>query len=440
MRFAGGILRFKLILLALSTSASAAAAAVFAVREMWPAAGVSVIIWIICCCILFKFYGKNGKKISYMFDAMDNDDFSFKFDTRNVAGTDLVVNQYLNRIKMILQRYASEAREREKFYETTLDSVDTGIIVVNEKGAVLQKNSKALELTGLNILTHIAQLKRVDSGLASLIAGIAPGERRRITFQTETGSRSLSVAGTSAAIKQEPVRIIALNDIDNELSENELDSWLKLIRVLTHEIMNSITPITSLSGTLLDKVEKDSQVRDGIEVIHKTGCDLISFVENYRKFTHVPTPEPTIFYIKETASRAMALASQQAGAGRISFHLDIEPDDLMVYADEKLISRVLTNLLKNAVQATEDSGKGRNIWISARNGAGDKVIVDVSNDGPEIPDEVAAHIFVPFFTTKKNGSGIGLSLSRQIMRLSGGSLTLRTDKEKGITSFRMTFD
>ena len=108
MRFAGGILRFKLILLALSTSASAAAAAVFAVREMWPAAGVSVTIWIICCCILFKFYGKNGKKISYMFDAMDNDDFSFKFDTRNVAGTDLVVNQYLNRIKMILQRYASK--------------------------------------------------------------------------------------------------------------------------------------------------------------------------------------------------------------------------------------------------------------------------------------------------------------------------------------------
>ena len=440
MKSAGGILSFKLILLALATSLSAAATALFAVKSMWAETGVTAAIWVVCCWILFRFYGKNGKKISFMFDAMDNDDFSFTFDTRNVAGADLVVNQYLNRIKNILQRYAAEAREREKFYETTLDSVDTGIIVVNGKGAVLQKNGKALELTGLNVLTHITQLKRVDAGLASLIAGIAPGERRRITFQTETGTRSLSVAGTSAAIKQEPVRIIALNDIDNELSENELDSWLKLIRVLTHEIMNSITPITSLSATLLEKVEDDSPVRDGIEVIHRTGSELVSFVENYRKFTHVPTPEPTIFYIRETASRAMSLAAEQPGASGIDFHLDIEPEDLMVYADEKLISRVLTNLLKNAVQAAEESGQGRNIWISARNGADDKVIVDVSNDGPPIPEDVAAHIFVPFFTTKKTGSGIGLSLSRQIMRLSGGSLTLRTDKEKGITSFRMTFD
>jgi signal transduction histidine kinase len=198
--------------------------------------------------------------------------------------------------------------------------------------------------------------------------------------------------------------------------------------------MNTVTPIISLSDTLL-KNSRGEQ-RDGLNVINRTGKELITFVENYRKFTHVPTPRPALFYVKPFLVRMAGLAGPLLPP-ESRLELSVEPQDLLVYADEGLIARVVTNLLKNAAEAISPQGY---ISIRSYSDEHEAVVIDISNNGPLIPDDVASHIFIPFFSTKSNGSGIGLSISRQIMRLSNGSITLVSDREAGLTTFRLTFN
>ena len=241
-------------------------------------------------------------------------------------------------------------------------------------------------------------------------------------------------------LQEKHVRILAINDINSELDDKEIDSWIRLTRVLTHEIMNSVTPITSLSDTLLSIHEDaDSEIRNGLEVISTTGKSLISFVESYRKFTHIPTPEPSLFYVQKFAERMTNLARHHNNFPNITININIEPADLIVYADEKLITQVVLNLLKNAMQAIGSGQPDGLIELKAYCNPDESVIIEVSNNGPTIPPEEAEHIFVPFFTTKEGGSGIGLSISRQIMRLSGGSIALKSNPAINKTSFILTF-
>ena len=172
-----------------------------------------------------------------------------------------------------------------------------------------------------------------------------------------------------------------------------------------------------------------------MEVINRTSKELVRFVENYRKFTHVPTPQPTLFYVEPFLKRMAELAKPLLKAG-CTVEVSVEPNDLILYADEGLISRVVSNLIKNAAEAI---GEDRHVWLKASTDDGNTVNIDVVDDGPLIPNDVAAHIFIPFFTTKKDGSGIGLSISRQIMRASNGFISLITDRECGLTTFRLTF-
>lgn len=234
-----------------------------------------------------------------------------------------------------------------------------------------------------------------------------------------------------------------MNDINSELEEKEIDSWIRLTRVLTHEIMNSITPITSISETMLQKYRPDDDIRNGLETICTTGRSLMNFVENYRKFTHIPTPVPTLFYVKKFVGRMRSMALSTAGGGQEAklpeIVTDVSPDNLILYADENLVSHVVLNLLRNAMQAIGTGHEGGRIVIKARCDENEAVIIDISNNGPTIPKEEREQIFVPFFTTKHEGSGIGLSVSRQIMRLSGGTITLQCDDTKGITTFSLKF-
>ena len=230
---------------------------------------------------------------------------------------------------------------------------------------------------------------------------------------------------------------LTLNDINIELDEKEIDSWIRLTRVLTHEIMNSVTPITSLSDTLLSMVEdKDEEISHGLQTISTTGKGLLAFVESYRKFTRIPTPEPSLFYLKAFIERMVELARHQNPCDHITFHTKIDPADLILHADENLISQVVINLLKNAIQAIGDQPDGQ-IDILVYCNETEEVLIEIKNNGPVIPPEIAEHIFIPFFTTKEGGSGIGLSISRQIMRLSGGSLTLLPDHKE--TKFILKF-
>ena len=386
---------------------------------------------------LYRHNRRNIKKVTFLFDAIDNGDFSFNFPTEKRFKEDKILHQSLNRIKLFLQHTREEQMDREKYYEQILNAVDTGILVVDSHDNILQHNQAALRLLNTDVLTHMNQVK---------------GKLK---------DEHLAKHETQAMLKDKHVRIIALSDVSHELSNQEVDSWIKLIRVLTHEIMNTITPVTSLSETLLTRVTEDKDLKQGLETIHKTGTELLAFVNNYRRFTHVPQPQPALFYVEPFLERMALLCNHEV-------EISVSPKDLLVYADESLLSHVVTNLLKNAVEAfngqeklsternkQDGNNQGRNkqecrsadlqsaaskkafIHLQAYANAQESIIIDVSNNAGLIPEDVASHIFIPFFTTKPEGSGIGLSLSRQIMRVSGGSLSLHQDKAQGITTFRI---
>lgn len=381
-----------------------------------------------------------AQKVAFMFDAIDNSDYAFQYATRGRSSNDKLVSQSLNRITQILFQAKAEAIQKEKYYELIMNCVNTGIIVLDDSGVIFQTNNEALRLLGMTVFTNVRQLGRIDRNLEELITNIQPGNKHQISFNNERGTVHLSIRVSEMTLQEKHVRILAINDINSELDDKEIDSWIRLTRVLTHEIMNSVTPITSLSDTLLSMhSDADDEIRNGLEVISTTGKSLISFVKSYRKFTHIPTPEPSLFYVQKFAERMVQLARHHNHFPNIRIRIEVQPADLIVYADENLISQVVLNLLKNAMQAIGSEQADGFIEVKAYCNDEEAVLIEVSNNGPIIPPEEAEHIFVPFFTTKEGGSGIGLSISRQIMRLSGGSITLKSSPSTQKTTFVLTF-
>ena len=360
-------------------------------------------IFFIVCLVLHRRYRRTIGKVTFLFNAIDNLDFSFNYPEQ---GRDKLVNESLNRIRRIIEKARYDLMERERYYEQIINAVSTGIMVVDERGSVLQHNEAALRLLGVEALTF-------ESQVAEKLA-----------------SDDFSVRETTAMLHNKKVRILAFSDIRNELSSREMESWTKLIRVLTHEIMNNVAPITSLSETLSHKA-KDNEIKEGLAVINSTGKQLLNFVDNYRRMTLIPQPQPKLFYVKPFLERMVAISNEYSKSSDISLNIPIP--DLLLYADESLIAHVVTNILKNAVEAGATS-----ITIAAYTAPDDSVCIDISNNGKPIPSEEAQQIFVPFFTTKPTGSGIGLSISRQIMKQSGGSIELITS-DNAMTSFRLKF-
>lgn len=398
------------------------------------------IAWLYSIQMMRNLFKRNAQKVAFMFDAIDNSDYAFQYATRGRSSNDKLVSESLNRITQILFQAKADAVQKEKYYELIMNSVNTGIIVLDDIGNIFQTNNEALRLLGLSVFTHVKQLARIDEKLQQTITDIRPGDKHQISFVNERGTVNLSIRVSEMTLQDKHVRILAINDINSELDDKEIDSWIRLTRVLTHEIMNSVTPITSLSDTLLSLHEDaDSEIRNGLEVISTTGKTLISFVESYRKFTHIPTPEPSLFYVQKFAERMINLARHHNNYPNITINISIEPADLIVYADENLITQVVLNLLKNGMQAIGSEQPDGRIELKAYCNPDESVVIEVSNNGPVIPPEEAEHIFVPFFTTKEGGSGIGLSISRQIMRLSGGSIALKSNPAINKTSFILTF-
>lgn len=370
------------------------------------------MIWILLLLIsvglnlyLWRRLRRSSRNVEFLFNAVDNGDYTFRFSTRK-GKNDKWLNASLNRIKEILQHARDEQVEREKYYEVILDSVDTGILVVDgTRQLVLRSNNAARQMLHRETITHIDQVA--------------------------DALKTFSVRETYSTLKGRKVKIIGFSDIHGELANQEVDAWVRLIRVLTHEIMNSLTPVISLTQTLLPRAEGD--VKEGLQTINRTSEELKAFVENYRQFTHVPQPKPALFYVDPFLQRMESLAASWT-AGDLHLETSVVPKDLLVYADEGLVSRVISNLLKNAVEAAGAEG---HIAVRAYTNRHDAVVIDVCDDGEPIPDDIAAQIFTPFFTTKKGGNGIGLSISRQIMRAMGGMLEWANEGKW--TIFRLTF-
>ncbi|MFI3279722.1 MAG: ATP-binding protein [Rikenellaceae bacterium] len=390
--------------------------------EVYIWASISALISVVLFFHVLSIGKSAQRKINFMFNALESDDYSFKFEESSDDIGELAFNAMLNRIKELLSNAKLRTIEQEKYYEYIFDRLNTGVVVINDRGNILQANEAMRELLGVEILAHTNHIAKIYEVLSQAILRCADGETREVTVASESGEKAFSVVASVVELNGRELKIVAVSSLDSALDRKEIETWSKLTRVLTHEIMNSLSPITSLSETLL-LMNNSPQMQQGLETIVQTNKSLVSFVENYRNFTTVQKPVKHPFEVKPLLDNLLRLICPDD----VEYRLSVEPEDTMLFADENQVLQVVVNLLKNAVQAVENNPE-KYIEVRVYIREDENVVVEVCNNGPQIAPEVIENLFLPFFTTRKGGKGIGLSVSKRIMQLHGGSLTLSVNQ------------
>jgi len=431
-------IQYKLILFVGLLIVSVAALTCSVLLKQYALAFISGITVVMSLRSLHLHYKKFNSNILFLLNALDNGDYSFHFSENNLYRREKELNSMLNRIKEILVNARKEVIENEKFLSLIIESVSTGIIIMDDFGRVQTVNRSALHLLGLPVFTHINQLGGVNENFPELFRTMKTGDQQQIVVTNEREEMQVSLRLSEIKLKNGRMKVITLNNIGNELETKEMESWIRLIRVMTHEIMNSIAPITSLSETLLSlhkvPVPADSEENlkrntiEAFETIHSTAKGLLSFVDSYRKFTGIPKPVVQPFALKPLLEKVLHLERKVLKDKNIKLQIIFVEEDIELFADEKLMMQVLVNLMKNAIEAIVSTETGQIIIRTQKQTSG-QVAIDICNTGKPIPQDVLPNIFIPFFTTKETGTGIGLSVSRYIMRLHGGKLTHSTSSE-----------
>lgn len=411
---------------------------------------IGAIIMIFQSAGLINYVNQTNRKIAYFFDAIKNEDFTLRFPEKLSVKSLEELNHSLNMLNSMIQDIHLKKQAQEQYYQEILRQADIGIFTINTKGHILYANPTVQELLNYRPLNHVKQLNQVDKDLYALFADLKPFDNTIFKLGNERGKKELSLKCTPITIEEQKLLLVVVHDIHKELDDKETDSWVKLIRVLTHEIMNTITPITSISESILNYFKKGStteiptsfseqQIKNttkGLEVIKEQGTDLMSFVQSYRTFLSIPEPDRELVPAVALLEKITLLLNEQKEDANLIFKTSIEPKDLEFYIDQKQLTQVLLNLGKNAKQSLDGIDNGY-IHFTAGINAGNQKFIRVTDNGAGIPENLIDEIFIPFFTTKNTGTGIGLSLSKQIMRLHGGSISVSSGDT---TTFILTFD
>ena len=395
--------------------------------------------------ILIQFVETTNTLLTNFLESLRYSDFSRTFEIKGLGYSfdrlsesfSIVINDF---------RKVREEREQSYFYlETVVEHIGFGLISYREDGTVELINNSTKKLFKITSLKNLNELESFSPELVSKLMTITNGESIMVKIQKQDTILQLAILATEFKVADRLIRMATIKDIQNELEENEMESWQKLIRVLTHEIMNSITPIASITQTLNymikdaratytnafqdeGEIETMDEITLAIETIHKRSTGLLHFVESYRDLTRIPTPRFTIFSVRTLFDNMKGLMKEEMQNHNIQCHTFVTPENLELSADEQLIEQVLINLLKNAIQALENT-ENPVIEVKAHTDLNGKIVIQMTDNGQGILPEVLDKVFVPFFTTKPKGSGIGLSLSRQILRLHGGTLTAHSEPD-----------
>lgn len=355
-------------------------------------------------------------KIDFMSDALDSGESAFRYSEDHWS--DRRLNRSLNRLRSIFEAEKSDIRERERYFGIMLDHVQSGVIVI-DGDKIDYSNVIARGFLGMSDISSLRQIERISPELANAFRSASEAESKA-SFVSERGTVQFSISACTAMLHGKDVSIVTFNDITREMENNESESWTRLIRVLTHEIMNTVTPIASLSSALSQNLDAydTEDVRSALGTISSSSEGLISFVQSYRSLTHIAAPVRKAFYLRDLVNDSVTIAQANWPSARVSYHELSE--DIILYADYGQISQVMNNLIKNAVQAGASD-----IDITASIDKRERTVINVANNGEPISETGREQIFVPFYTTKGvSGTGVGLSLCRQIIRLNGGTINL----------------
>jgi nitrogen fixation/metabolism regulation signal transduction histidine kinase len=400
--------------------------------------------------LVYRLLTRTHREILFFFKALENEDTSIRYgsDYRNRIIDEL--HNYMDALNQGFRRIQVNSERREQYFSRILENLSSGLLVASKTGHIQHVNQEALHLLNVPNLTHLKALSEVSQALYQKVRGMHSLEKVEITHQDRPGSRKvLGIQMVEINLKGEDLQVYTLNDLSAGMERKEIEDWIRLIRVMSHEIMNSLAPITSISSTLKEVwterikdsgSDEDTEARirqtvKGMDAIAEQSEGLTTFFESYRVLSRIPDPVKKEFGVCGLLDKLETLVrSDETNAG-IQFSFYCEDHEMKLLADEQMIHNVLLNLVKNASQAVEGT-QDPAIHVSARQN-GPQVIIEVSDNGPGIPAEIADEIFMPFFTTRKKGTGVGLSYSRQVVNMNGGRIEFTSGP--GHTVFRLVF-
>ena len=400
---------------------------------------------------IFHHLTRTNREILFFFRALENDDTSIKYKSLHRNRLIDELHEHLNRVSENFEELKLSNERREHYFKRILEHLSSGLIVLSRTGHVNQINDQALRLLNLQQLTHMKALAHNYPGLHGKIQAMKSLDRAEIkVVDGDTGlKRVLGLQLVDLTLKGEDVRLVTLHDLSAGMERKEIDDWIRLIRVMSHEIMNSLAPITSISTTLKElwaehkagedvKVQTEARIQKtlkGLDAIAEQSEGLTTFFESYRVLSRIPDPVIKEFAVCELFDKLETLVGQYKKDKRIHMVIDCGSSDLKIQADEQMITQVMLNLIKNAVQATE-ALMNADIFVSAYPFE-NRIALEVTDNGEGIPPDVSDEIFMPFFTTREKGTGVGLSYSRQVMVMNGGRIEF--DSRPGRTRFRLVF-
>lgn len=417
-----GLLTASAVLLGLSVSGKI---------NVWLSA-VFAVLTIASAVSLIRFMNSTNRQITYFISAIRNSDTTLKFPTRTDNKIIGDLHESLNELNLILQDAKINSQLKDQYFSKIIEHIGVGVLVFDEKNFVTNANQSAISLFGLQVITHLSQIAQIDSNFSNMLASLGDNTKQVLPLNINGTEKSIMSQCSVVSLSDKSVHLVTLQDIHAELERKEADAWKKLIRVLSHEIMNSLTPITSIAQTLESQWNSSSEISEdtirnsigGLSVISERCSGLAKFVQSYRVLTNIPKPVRSSIGITSLFERFSIFTSPMKAQYGVDIRFIPPKADFTVNIDEQMFMQVIINLVKNASEALANSQtKNPFVEVSALRLSSGETEITVKDNGPGIPESIRNEIFVPFFTTKETGSGIGLSYSQQVLRAHGGSIS-----------------
>ncbi len=400
--------------------------------------------------LLIRLLDRTNREIAGFLSSIKYDDFTTTYPTRGRGSSMDALYAEFNKVIKKFREIRADKEANYHYFRTIVQHVGIGLITFNKLGEIQIINSSAKKLIGIDSINSIFELSKVSPKLVESLIKLKTGGSDLIEFTREGTRVQLSIYVIELVLRGEEFKLVSIQNIQSELEEKEMDAWQNLIRVLTHEIMNSVTPISSLAATvdgeLVEHLKEErhidpedlEDVHLAVQTIQRRSEGLIRFVSDFRNLTRIPEPKLAEESISKVLDHIFILLNHELENKGIKLHLDIKPKDLMINMDKELIDQVLINILQNAIHALAENTGEKFIILKVFKNEYDRPCLVIRDNGSGIDEEALSKIFIPFFTTKKQGSGIGLSLSKQIMRKHGGAISVKSVMNEG-TEFTLRF-